>query len=351
MNISKNIKFLILILFLALIISIFFIPELISIFKKKQRIYQLKSDMDNYNKQKAEIHQKLEEIKNNSEILYKSKDEIIYQLKEIVKINSYYGEEIDEGETDIYIIERKNDIMKELIKLYENNSISSYNLINNMFNYFQNHTLEDYYNNISNILMVSTIIKNELDIDFIYNEIIHNFFDVNNKKDKKYILGSPCFKSGIDSNDPYIFHKKCDKYGYTIMFIKTNQTRFGGITDLYWGKSYYEEKEYNKTKTRLFNLDNQKIFIYDKNQKISRHIPPIRGDNYIFAIFGYNDIFLGYLPRDSCSDFPKLFLKPNDTNIRFNDLLNQDISPFLDNVKFEYQDIEVYPILIIDENK
>ena len=135
------------------------------------------------------------------------------------------------------------------------------------------------------------------------------------------------------------------------MFIKTNKTRFGGITDLLWGKNEYRVNEFNKTKTRLFNLDNQQIFMYDKNQKISRHIPPIRGESYYFAIFGYNDIYLGFLPWESSSDFPKMFLKNNNKNKRFNDLLNQNIDPFLDNIKFEYQDIEVYPIISINKTE
>ena len=240
--------------------------------------------------------------------------------------------------------------MKRLIDLYVANNISSYNLINNLKIFFKNHTLEDYYNNIYNILIISTIIKSESDINFIYNKIIEPFYsDIKNINNKtRYILGYPCFKSTIDTISPHIFHKKCDKVGDTIMIIKTNRTRFGGITDLSWEGKYKKEKDYNRTKTRLFNLDNQKIFFYDKNQKINRYIPPIRGDTSYFAIFGYNDIYLGYLPWESASSFPQQFLKNNDTNKRFNDLLNQNIHPFEDDIKFEYQEIEVYPIIIIN---
>ena len=94
--------------------------------------------------------------------------------------------------------------------------------MNNLQNYFKNHTIKDYLNNISNILLASNIINQESDIDFIYNHIIKNFyFDIKNNN-TRYILGSPCFKEIIDTNEPFIFHKNCDNVGHTIMFIKTN---------------------------------------------------------------------------------------------------------------------------------
>ena len=347
MNLNINIKKLFLLLFSIAIIYIFFIPELISIYKTKKKLNNITKQIDNFELQKFVYHQKLKEIKNYTDLLNIKKEEEIEKMKELIKINSFYGQEIEEGKSDYYIIERKNNIMKGLIKLYEKNNISSINIIKSLQNYFKNNTLKDYYNNISNILIISSIIKNEIDINFIYNKIIKSFYNDTNINKNKYILGSPCFKSILDSNDPIEFHKKCDNVGDTIMFIKTNKTRFGGITDLSWGKRYIKENEYNKTKTKLFNLDNQNIFMFDKSQKISRHIPPIRGDSYYFAIFGYNDIYLGDLPWESSSSFPQLFLKNNETNKRFNDLLNQNISPFLDDINFEYQDIEVYPIISI----
>jgi len=351
MNIPKKpIKY-IFILFFVIIVSIFFIPDLISLFKTYQKINQLTIKANEYKIKKVEYQKKLENINNNSEILLISQEEIISKLKEQIKINSYYFSQIEERKREINMISIKNNIMEVYIKLYENYNIFSSNIINNLQIFFKNHTLEDYYNDISNILLTSSIINNESDIDFIYNKIIPEFyFDFkNNDNDKKYILGIPCFKATIDTNEPYIFHKKCNKYRDTIMFIKTNKTRFGGITDLSWGKYYYEKNEYINTKTKLFNLDNQKIFRYDKNNKIN-FIPPIRGDKINFAIFGYNDIYLGYLPWESSSSFPQQFLNDNNTNKKFNDLLNEYNDPFLNGIKFEYLDVEVYPIILINMN-
>ena len=340
----KKIKTITVILIITIIVSIFFIPQLITIYKTKNKLNKCKLEKNNFIKKESFYLQKLNEIKNYSKILQESKDEEISKMKELIKYNMYYGQEIEEGKSDYYLIERRNDFMKGLIKTYEKNNISSYKTINNLKNFFINNTLDSYYNNISNILLLSNIIKTESDIEFIYNKIISQFYSVNKNNFKKYILMAPCFKSSFDTNDPFIFHKKCNKYKETMMLIKTNKTRFGGITDLSWGKDYHQEIEYNNTRTRLFNLDNQKIFNYNNNQKVSRHIPPIRGDNYYFAIFGYNDIYLGYLPWESSSNFPQMFLKDNKTNKRFNDVMNEEINPFFDEVRFEYEEIEVYPI-------
>ena len=339
-----KIKILIFVFIFVLIISIFFIPEIILIIQSIQRLKKIQLTLIDLNSKKIEIKKKLEYSKNVSEILQKNKDKELSELSTLIKMNRGYEQEIEEEKTDYYLFERKFDEMKGLINLYEKNYITSFSIINNINNFFKSHTLNDYYNNISNILLTSTIVKNESDINFIYDKIIKPFYsDVKIKDNIKYILGPPCYKASIDSGDPFIFHKKCDNIGHTIMLIKTNNTRFGGITDLSWGKRYnLKENEYNKIKTRLFNLDNQKVFLYDKNQKISRHIPPIRGDNYYFAIFGYKDLYLGYLPWESVSSFPQMFLKDNKTDKNFNDLLNQYMNN--NDIKFEYQDIEVYPI-------
>ena len=132
------------------------------------------------------------------------------------------------------------------------------------------------------------------------------------------------------------------------MLIKTNKTRFGGITELPWGKLVTKIKDFSSTKTKLFNLDNQKIFMYNNKQEVSRYIPPIRAENHYFAIFGYSDIYLGLLPWESTSSFPQQFLQENDTNKYFNELLNQKIDNPTNEIKFEYLDIEVYPIISIN---
>ena len=358
MKISNEIK-LIVIFLVIIIISFFFIPELVNIYKIKQKLAKTKIIIDNYESQKIKFRQNLKESKNISDILQQNIDEEIKKLKEVIKLNSLYGEAINEEKSDGYLTERRNDEMYAIIKLYENNIISSNNIINNLRIFFQNNTLEDYYNNISNILLISTIIKNRIDINFIYDKIVKPFYSEskennNNIINKKYILKEPCFKASIDTNNPYEFHKKCKNVGDTIMLIKTNKTRFGIITDLPWGKIISKENEFNNTKTRLFNLDNQKIFMYDKNQKVSRYVAPIRAENYYFANFGYNDVYLGFIPWESTSSFPQQFLKSNDTDIDFNDLLNQkneNYYSYNNQINFEYLDIEVYPIILINETK
>ena len=355
MKISNEIKIFVIILIL-IIISIFFIPELVNIYKIKQKLAKTKIIIDNYESQKIKFSQNLKESKNISDILQQNIDEEIKKLKEVIKLNSLYGEAIDEEKSDGYLTERRNDEMYAIIKLYENNIISSNNIINNLRIFFQNNTLEDYYNNISNILLLSTIIKSQSDIDFIYNKIIKPFYSENkwNNNNKKYILKEPCFKASMDTNNPYEFHKKCKNVGDTIMIVKTNKTRFGIITDLSWEKIITKENEFINTKTRLFNLDNQKIFMYDKNQKVSRYVAPIRAENYYFANFGYNDVYLGFIPWESTSSFPQQFLKSNDTDIDFNDLLNQkneNYYSYNNQINFEYLDIEVYPIILINETK
>ena len=122
--------------------------------------------------------------------------------------------------------------MVVLIKIYENNHISSYNTINTLRNYFQSNKLLNYYNSRSTIFLISSIIKTESDLDFLYNEVITPFYQDDTEN---YILGPPCFKATMDTNEPYRFHKRCNKIENSIMLIKTNRTRLGGITELSWG--------------------------------------------------------------------------------------------------------------------
>ena len=347
MKIQKDTINLIFIILIIIIISIFIIPELLTIYNINKKLVKLDKTINNYELQKVKFSQYLQESKNISEILQQTKDEEITKLKKIINANNFYAEAIDEEKSDRYLTERRNDEIYALIKLYENCNLSSINIINNLKTFFKNNTLEDYYKNISNILLISTIIQNQSDIKFIYDKIIYPFYSDKKDNNKKYILKEPCFKASIDSNHPHEFHKKCKDVGDTIMFIKTNNTRFGGITDLSWGKILSKEDSYIQTKTRLFNLDNQNIFMYNKEQKVSRYIAPIRAENYYFAMFGYNDIFLSFIPWESYSSFPQQFSKNNNTNKDFNDLLNQKYEKTQRNnqINFEYIDIEVYPII------
>ena len=72
-------------------------------------------------------------------------------------------------------------------------------------------------------------------------------------------------------------------------------------------------------------------------------------ENYYLAIFGYNDLYIGFLPWDCRSGFPQMFFGSNDTKEDFNDLMNQKIERYPKNkeIQFEYEEIEVYPINIL----
>ena len=322
MKIKNNVKNGIIISFFIIIITFFFIPELLAILQLNQRLNNISILIENYGKQKIELKQKLLENKNNS----------LYEEQSENKIN-----------------ERTVNLMESLINIYEKNFNITREIIKNLTNFFKSHSLNDYLNNKLNILMVSTIIKNESDIEFIYNKILPSFY-LNNTNNNNYILSPPCFKTSFDSNEPSIFHIKCDNVGDTIMLIKTNKTRFGGITEFSWTQKNVKDEKVFDTRTLLFNLNNKKIFKYNKNHNTNKHIAPISGDNNCFAIFGYKDIYLDYLPKDSCSDFPSQFLKNENTSNDFNDLLDEKSYNNNKIINFEYEEIEVYPISIITNN-
>ena len=127
MNISKNIKYLNFILLFILIISIFFIPQLILICKTKKKLNQMNISLNNYNNQRKELNTKFEDSKNFSIKLQKDKDEQLIKIKELLKMYSYYSLSNEEKKNDYYITDRKNYIMEKLIKLYEKNKLPSHN--------------------------------------------------------------------------------------------------------------------------------------------------------------------------------------------------------------------------------
>ena len=349
MKIKNNVKNVIIISFFSGIISIFIIPELISILKIKQRLNDINILMGNNEKQKEELKQKLSENKNITKNLQKEKEKEVSKLKELAVVKGLYRNSLDEEKSENNLNERTCNLMESLIKIYENNYQKTKDIINNLTNYFNYHSLDDYTNNKSNIFMVSSIIKNESDIEFIYNKILSLFY-LKNANEYNYILSPPCYKASIDSNEPSIFHKKCDNVGDTIMLIKTNKTRFGGITEFSWSQKNVKNEKKFDTRTLLFNLNNKRIIKYNKEHNMNKYIAPIIGDNYCFAIFGYKDIYLDYLPKDSYSDFPSQFLKNDDTSINYNELLDEQIYHNNKIIRFEYEEIEVYPISVINKN-
>ena len=334
------------IIIISLLVSFFYIPVLIKIISSKKELNDIDISIDDMKLKKIEFQSKLKELQNITLDLEHQKNFEVEKLKNLSKLNYLYMEAIDEERSDAYLSERRNEEMEAYIYMYEKNNISSHNTIDILKNYFQSNKLMDYFNKRINVLLVSSIIKDELDLRFLYEQVINPFFIDDYEF---YILGPPCYKATMDSNDPFIFHRKCKKIKNSIMLVKTNKTRFGGITEYSWdGRIEGKNDDYEKTKTRLFNLDNKKVFLYNKNQTVSKNIPPIRVANYFLAIFGYNDLYLGYFPWECKSGFPQMFLKSNDTDENFNDLLNEKIERYPKNneIKFEYLEVEVYPINI-----
>ena len=99
----KNFIVYILVLIIIIIVSIFFIPLLITIYKTKKKLNNTNLTLNNYNRFKKEYFEKLYDLKNISEILQKTKNEEISKQKELVKVNGFYGQSIDEVISGIHI--------------------------------------------------------------------------------------------------------------------------------------------------------------------------------------------------------------------------------------------------------
>ena len=348
MKIKNNAENVIIILCFISIISFFWIPKLIIICKLYLRLHDVNIKIENFGIQKLELKKKYFEKEKVKEDLHKQKEKEISKLKELAKIINLYKDTLYEEKADNNLYERTVNLMESLINNYEKNNNQTKNIIKELSSYFKNNSLTDYINNKSNILMISSIIKNESDIDFIYNNLLPSFFLKNSVNDK-YNIFPPCFKASIDTNNNSIFHKKCNNVGNTLMLIKTNKTRFGGITELSWSQKNVKTPKVFNTRTLLFNLNNKKIFKYNKKQNVSKYISPISGDNFCFAIFGYKDIYLDYLPKDSYSNFPSQFLKNKECPDNYNELLDEKINDGNNIVRFEYEEIEVYPISLSND--
>ena len=89
----------------------------------------------------------------------REKEKEVTKLKEIAVVNGIYRNSLDEEKSENILNERKTNLMESLINIYENNFNKTKDIINNLTNYFNNHSLNDYKNNKENILMVSSIIK------------------------------------------------------------------------------------------------------------------------------------------------------------------------------------------------
>ena len=320
----------------VIFISIFFIPLILSIYKKLIKLKSSKLLRSNYKIQLNELNQKLEKKLNISNFLEQLKQNQSLKLNDISKKVDIIKTAIYEEKNDYYLTERNLEEKKFLVDLYLKNNKTAFEIIENLQKFFNVNYLKDYYKNISNIFLISNIIYSQNDLNFIYYIINNNFYN-NSNKNKTYIIGPPCYKMIMDTNKPIVFHKYCEKIGDNILFIKTNNTRIGIITDYSWN----DNKSKKLKNVILFNMDNKLIFEFDNSYKIN-------SGNYFLASFGSNDIFLGYLPGESLSKF-KFYNNTNNTE-HFNELLNQKIKNYPNNnvIYFDYEDIEVYPIIYLD---
>ena len=325
-----------LIILAIIFICLFYIPLTLSIYKKLQKLHSSKSLLPTYKTQLNKFNQILEKRLNISNSLEQLRQNQNLKLNNLSKITFLLETGIYEEKNDYYLTERRLEENKATVDLYLKNNKTSFRTILNLQNFFNFNSLKDYYKNISNIFLISNIIYSQNDLNFIYNIINNNFY---NNSNKKYIIGPPCYKTIMDTNKPIIFHKYCDKVGDTIVFIKTNNTRLGGITD----NSWYDNKSKKGKNVILFNLDNQLLFEFNNTYRVN--------SGYHFLVsFGNNDIFLGYLPWESLSKFKSG--SNNSNNIEnFNELLNQEIPNYSKNdvINFEYEDIEIYSIISLDD--
>ena len=83
MKIKNNVKNGIIISFFIIIITFFFIPELLAILQLNQRLNNISILIENYGKQKIELKQKLLENKNINEKLKNEKEKNLKELKEL----------------------------------------------------------------------------------------------------------------------------------------------------------------------------------------------------------------------------------------------------------------------------
>ena len=166
------------IIIISILVSFFYIPVIIKIFSSKKELNEIMISIEDMKTKKKEFQSKLKELKNITLNLEHQKNFEIEKLKNLSKLNYLYMESIDEERSDAYLTERRNEEMEAYIYMYEKNNISSYNTLETLKKYFQSNKLIDYFNSRKNVLLVSSIIKNETDLLFLYEKVINPFFIV-----------------------------------------------------------------------------------------------------------------------------------------------------------------------------
>jgi hypothetical protein len=116
------------------------------------------------------------------------------------------------------------------------------------------------YNSLKG-LQFSKIVKKE-DI-----ELIQKWIDEDNFKKVDFKL---LYRATLHGKEAKDFHRRCDKKGSTITFIKTNMSRvFGGFTNLQWGSTTSGICKANNPQAFIFSIDyNAKLTCHNQNYVI-----------------------------------------------------------------------------------
>ena len=189
-----------------------------------------------------EINELKEKIK-KMEILNGNLKNEFEQFKNIVneKINFTLKNEMEK-------VQRAND---EKIKYLENKLVEKDNHINQLKNEIK--LFKNDFDDIKDKGKLMSKIITFSDLFFIEKGFIFNF----NKKIKKLNL---LYRDSTEVNKKSQFkkfHEKCEDKDYTLVLVMSkNGKKFGGFTDLPWGKRQDIQKGF------IFSIDNERIF-YD----------------------------------------------------------------------------------------
>ena len=198
--------------------------------------------------EKVKIEDEINELKEKikqMEILNGNLRNEFEQFKNIVneKINFTLKSELEK-------VQREND---EKIKYLENKLVEKDNHINQLKNEIK--LFKNDFDDVKDKGKFLSKIINFGDLFFIEKGFIFNF----NKKIKKLNL---LYRDSteVDDNCPFKkFHQKCEGKDFTLVLVMSKKgKRFGGFTDLSWGKKQESQKGF------IFSIDNEKIF-YDLN--------------------------------------------------------------------------------------
>ena len=194
--------------------------------------------------EKVKIEDELNELKEKikkMEILNGNLKNEFEQFKNIVneKINFTLKSELEK-------VQREND---EKIKNLENKLVEKDNHINQLKNEIK--LFKNDFEDIKDKGKLMSKIISFSDLFFIDKGFVFNF----NKKIKKLNLLYRDSAEVHDNGQFKKFHEKCEGKDYTLVLVMSKKgKRFGGFTDLPWGKKQESQKGF------IFSIDNERIF-------------------------------------------------------------------------------------------